>query len=138
MILCEEPWYNEPSYEDARGTPRGYRESKAYNRRVCMLTMRHALLDWAKSPPPNLWKDVVVEHFRRNGDAILETATKWDKENEGAPASPSLDEYDGLPVQVVQQMMHRRRQLVEEKDDTLRELESALRKYGATFEVPKK
>jgi ubiquitin-protein ligase len=132
MILCEEPYYNEPGHEQSRGTAFGNQQSRAYNLRVRELTMRHAILGWTKSPPL-LWSDLVTEHFRRTGNKILETANKWVQEKETAaapPARPSNASWDVL----FGPDPHRRPRA---EDSTLLELQMALRKYGATYEAPK-
>jgi ubiquitin-protein ligase len=135
MILCDEPFYNEPGDEEARGTACGVQASMAYNLRIRELTMRHSILAWTKSPPV-LWNDLVTDHFRRTGDTILERATKWAKEKEAAtapPARPGHGSWAGL----FGPGPHRHPCVEVKKDSTLLELETALRKYGATFEVPK-
>ncbi|KAF2270792.1 hypothetical protein CC78DRAFT_588598 [Lojkania enalia] len=74
MILCDEPICNEPSQEGFRGSS----ESQSYNQNLRKLTTRYAILDWVENPPA-LWKDITVQHFKRNGARILQTVGQWEK-----------------------------------------------------------
>ncbi|KAG9379129.1 NMT1 N-myristoyl transferase [Pyrenophora tritici-repentis] len=77
MVLCEEPWYNEPGretqYRSGKNSPSG-----AYNADIRKLTVRYALLDWLDKPS-SLWQDVVDYHFKEHGNAILQTVEQWAK-----------------------------------------------------------
>jgi hypothetical protein len=131
MILCEEPWYNEPGreagYSNAPGGP-----SDLYNRKIREHTVRHALLEWLDKPPP-LWQDVVDQHFKQNGNAILKTVEEWAtaKEVVKGPARGGIDGYydetfmhsvgRGQPVEAIGAMLGR--------------LNTSLKGFGATFEV---
>jgi len=95
MILCEEPWYNEPGREVSYGRTEGYDPaSQAYNRRIREQTVRHALLTWLDKTP-ELWKDVVEEHFKQSADKILQTVTVWARCNaRHPPARHGSDDYE--------------------------------------------
>lgn len=81
MILCAEPWYNEPGRE-ASPNPAA---SVKYNRVIQTLTIPHALTSWLRhgkvSDP--VWKEVIEKHFRYSGQAILKSVRTWSKEAEG-------------------------------------------------------
>ncbi|KAF2867286.1 hypothetical protein BDV95DRAFT_647791 [Massariosphaeria phaeospora] len=86
MILCEEPFCNEPSFGSARGT----RESKMYNKRCQSLTIQYAMLNWLTSPPP-LWQDVVNLHFKKSASQILQTVERWAKQGDTGSNSFRFD-----------------------------------------------
>lgn len=50
LILVEEPYYNEPGYEEMRGTPEGDREVELYNKDVRQNTMRWAMAEQVMYP----------------------------------------------------------------------------------------
>jgi ubiquitin-protein ligase len=126
MILCEEPWYNEPGRENnVEHGQQNYR-SVSYNQQVRRLTVCYAMLTWLHLPSP-LWKDVVIEHFTKNGNKILETVSEWVTEKPALPVNGAFhdnvdDGYRGFPRQSLETL--------------LPELQTALRKHGATFVVP--
>ncbi|TID23429.1 putative ubiquitin conjugating enzyme family protein [Venturia nashicola] len=80
MILCAEPWYNEPGRE-ARPNPKA---SADFNRYIQTLTISHALTSWLRHGKVNdpVWKEVIEKHFRFNGQAILKSVRTWSKEAE--------------------------------------------------------
>lgn len=92
MILCSEPWYNEPGRE-VRPNPAA---SVDYNRSIQTLTIPHALTSWLRHGKINdpFWKEVIEKHFRFNGQAILKSVRAWSKDAEEhirklpAPALP--------------------------------------------------
>lgn len=73
MILCEDPLCNEPGFNGLRGSAEGRR----YNQSVRSLTVHYAMLDWLNNPP-QLWKELVTQHFRKNKNKILQTVTQWE------------------------------------------------------------
>ncbi|KAH6620315.1 hypothetical protein C7974DRAFT_271050, partial [Boeremia exigua] len=76
MVLCEQPWYNEPGREHAFGYEEAEVASEAYNRRIRELTVEIAMINWLEKIPA-IWEDVVKRHFRSNADKILRTVTEW-------------------------------------------------------------
>ncbi|KAF2467196.1 uncharacterized protein BDR25DRAFT_395341 [Lindgomyces ingoldianus] len=78
MILCDEPYCNEPSNETYRGRP----ESKAFNKTIEGFTVRYAIMDWLQSAHP-VWNDVVASHFKKNAQAILQTVLRWEQHGLG-------------------------------------------------------
>jgi ubiquitin-protein ligase len=130
LILCEEPWYNEPGRENARRPGQENLSSTAYNHHVRKLTVRHAMLGWLEKPPL-LWKDVVVQHFKQNGNEILETVSKWSTENKPVTARDYSDYEDGIMP------MPYPGGGSTDMSDMLPQLQTELHKYGATVVVPK-
>lgn len=52
MILIGDPYYNEPSVDKMRGTAEGTSTSAEYNFGVQLNTMRWAMIDQLRNPPP--------------------------------------------------------------------------------------
>ncbi|KAH7078438.1 hypothetical protein FB567DRAFT_631773 [Paraphoma chrysanthemicola] len=80
MILCDEPWYNEPGRETSynRRAQNPHNPAAGYNQSIRQHTVRTAILGWLDDTP-GLWKDVIDQHFRKNADKILKTAVEWSK-----------------------------------------------------------
>ena len=51
LILCSEPYYNEPGYERMYGTPQGDSESLKYSEEVFKNNLRHAIIGQLQNPP---------------------------------------------------------------------------------------
>ncbi|KAF7274270.1 hypothetical protein GWI33_013063 [Rhynchophorus ferrugineus] len=81
LILVPEPYFNEPGYERARGTPAGTTNSKDYNLNICQATVRWAMLDQILNPCP-CFKEVIHAHFYMKKHEILTQVEKWIQELE--------------------------------------------------------
>ncbi|KAK5694278.1 hypothetical protein LTR97_009900 [Elasticomyces elasticus] len=121
MIFCDEPHCNEPSFERDRGSE----QSKAYNRAVHAMTVKHAMLEWlgVKTSTGNIrsrrgrtlgdvdggvestkvvvndgiWGEVVEKHFATNDAKIMETVGTWAAEKP-PPRPPGRSRFaDGSP-----------------------------------------
>jgi len=62
LILCTEPYYNEPGYERHYGTSVGNTESNKYNEDVLRNNLKYAILAQLSQPPEG-FEDVVLAHF---------------------------------------------------------------------------
>ncbi|RPD67361.1 ubiquitin conjugating enzyme family protein [Lentinus tigrinus ALCF2SS1-7] len=80
MILCEEPYLNEPGWANSGGTPK----SVAYSANVRRMVVRTAMLGNLKAPPEP-WADVIRTHFRLKAKSITSQLDKWLAEDDGAP-----------------------------------------------------
>ena len=82
LILVPDPFFNEPGYERNRGTPEGDRQSRSYNEAIREATVRYAMVEQLKKPPPEL-QAPILDHFRLRRAAILDQVKGWasDKEN---------------------------------------------------------
>ncbi|KAI8624708.1 UBC-like protein [Xylariaceae sp. FL1651] len=67
MILCEQPWYNEPGRENAANKALSTR----YNHDVRSWTLQHAILPWAAAIRPGDTKQAPGLHLRHNATEIL-------------------------------------------------------------------
>jgi baculoviral IAP repeat-containing protein 6 len=75
MILCETPFANNPGIESLG---RYQDENEAYNRGIRAATVRVAMIPWLQSPP-EIWKDVVGLHFKKNAEKILQKVGQWEE-----------------------------------------------------------
>jgi len=80
LILVPKPYFNEPSYERTMGTPDGERQSDAYNEEKRIGTVRFAMIEMIKSPPPGFEK-VIHTHFYLQKDLVLDQVTQWSTTN---------------------------------------------------------
>ncbi|KAI0711061.1 ubiquitin conjugating enzyme family protein [Cerioporus squamosus] len=80
MILCEEPYLNEPGWANSGGTPK----SIAYSANVRRMVVRTAMLGNLKAPPEP-WADVIRTHFRLKAKSVMAQLDKWLAEDDGAP-----------------------------------------------------
>jgi ubiquitin-protein ligase len=71
MILCDEPWCNEPGRDNHRGTV----ESQNYNKQIRSMTLQTAMQGWFSKE--NLWSEVVKKHFEQNASQIIKTMSVW-------------------------------------------------------------
>jgi hypothetical protein len=145
MILCEEPWYNEPGREATYRPGSKNVRSTSYNQKIRRDTIGVAMLAWLNQPQ-SLWKDVLEHHFTANADRVLHTAVEWSKSEVQGGREVGL-EY-GSPSGFMSQFTAfghgpTRRSAAPPLNDwtsLLQRLQAALRKYGASqvvSEIPK-
>ncbi|KAL4075903.1 hypothetical protein J3A83DRAFT_4089853 [Scleroderma citrinum] len=72
MILCDEPYLNEPGWANGGGSP----QSKAYSANVRRMVVRVAMLGNLKNPPEP-FGDVIRTHYRLKADAIVTQLDRW-------------------------------------------------------------
>jgi ubiquitin-protein ligase len=82
MILCDEPYLNEPGWANGGGTP----QSKAYSANVRRMVVRTAMLGNLKTPPEP-FSDVIRTHYRLKAQAISALLDKWLALDDGKPTS---------------------------------------------------
>ncbi|KAF1841881.1 uncharacterized protein K460DRAFT_265254, partial [Cucurbitaria berberidis CBS 394.84] len=80
FIFCDDPVQNEPGYGAIPGVQRDPSRSLRYNKIARNLVVKHAMLNWAQNPP-KLWKEIVTQHFQKNGNKILQTVEQWVSES---------------------------------------------------------
>ncbi|XP_057657017.1 baculoviral IAP repeat-containing protein 6 isoform X1 [Diorhabda carinulata] len=81
LILVPEPYFNEPGYERARGTPAGTVSSRDYNLNICQATVRWAMLEQILNPCP-CFKEIIQAHFYIKRFEIIAQVEKWISEVE--------------------------------------------------------
>jgi baculoviral IAP repeat-containing protein 6 len=82
LILCEQPYFNEPGYESSYGTASGNISSNDYNRKIQEYTIQYAIIEQINNPPENFDKDI-YGHFHYKKQEILKTFEKWSTLNTG-------------------------------------------------------
>lgn len=91
MILCEEPYLNEPGWAQSAGTP----QSKAYSANVRRMVVKTAMLENLKNPPEP-WADVIHTHFKLKAREISEQLDKWLKEDDGRAVQSDGSAYSAI------------------------------------------
>ncbi|KAI1102532.1 hypothetical protein F4804DRAFT_263076 [Jackrogersella minutella] len=67
MILCEQPWYNEPGREENENKA----QSARYNNEIRTSTVMHAILPWVKPDAPLFWQETAQKYLRANAKDVL-------------------------------------------------------------------
>ncbi|KAL6150952.1 hypothetical protein ACJQWK_10911 [Exserohilum turcicum] len=138
MILCEEPWYNEPGREVGYHQSTAGSPSERYNQKLQGDTIRYALLEWLEKPP-GLWKDVVAHHFTQHGDAILKRVEEWANDIEKQPLKRSQrtgadfqdwSEFENSYLYALGNTV-----MTSAVYSMMSSLETALQSYGATYKI---
>ncbi|EIN10758.1 hypothetical protein PUNSTDRAFT_142698 [Punctularia strigosozonata HHB-11173 SS5] len=80
MILCDEPYLNEPGWANDAGTP----QSKDYSANVRRMVVKTAMLDNLKSPPEP-FEDIIRTHFRLKARSITVQLDQWLAQDDGKP-----------------------------------------------------
>lgn len=76
MILTPDPVFNEPGYERQQGTEEGEVQSRQYNWKLHLQTLRHAILGQLRNPPPGFEK-LIRFHFALQREAVLKQCAEW-------------------------------------------------------------
>ena len=80
LILVENPYFNEPSYESQIGTERGKKNDFDYNDNIRFQTMVWAMNDMLKNPPED-FREAIYLHFKLKKDDIMKRLEVWEKES---------------------------------------------------------
>lgn len=78
LIMVEQPYFNEPSYETQMNTKKGIKASNDYNEEIIPHTIKLAMIDMLKSPPKG-FEEVVKTHFKLKKEEILNKTLSWEK-----------------------------------------------------------
>ena len=81
QILVAEPYFNEPSYEATRGSAEGDANSRDYNANLRAETVRLAMVDALRHPPPG-FETFVKAHFAALKPKLLQTLRRWMEDEE--------------------------------------------------------
>jgi len=82
MILCEEPYLNEPGWATSSGTP----QSNAYSANIRRMTVKTAMLGNLKNPPEP-FGDIIRTHFRLKARSISAQIDQWLSRDDGLPTA---------------------------------------------------
>lgn len=77
LILVGEPYFNEPGYEQERGTPTGDQNNRLYNQQIREATLQHAILGQLRNPSPGVFGDVIRAHFYLQREPLLQMCRRW-------------------------------------------------------------
>ncbi|KIO34017.1 hypothetical protein M407DRAFT_17275 [Tulasnella calospora MUT 4182] len=83
MILCEEPYLNEPGWANGAGSS----SSISYSANVRRMVVHTAMLGNLKNPPEP-FKDIILTHFRLKAKTITAQLDDWLTKDDGRPLSP--------------------------------------------------
>nr|XP_019043448.1 ubiquitin-conjugating enzyme family protein [Kwoniella bestiolae CBS 10118]OCF22378.1 ubiquitin-conjugating enzyme family protein [Kwoniella bestiolae CBS 10118] len=89
LILCEEPYINEPGWANDAGTP----ASKAYSANVRRMVLVDAMANNIKNPPLP-FENEIKTHFRLKSKSIRQQIEKWKDLDDGKPVTG--DAYSSL------------------------------------------
>ncbi|KAJ7129714.1 hypothetical protein C8R44DRAFT_777474 [Mycena epipterygia] len=78
MILCEEPYLNEPGWASSGGTP----QSRAYSANVRRMVVKTAMLGNLQNPPEP-FADIIRTHFRLKARSIAAQLDQWLSQDDG-------------------------------------------------------
>ena len=74
LILIDEPYFNEPGYQNSRGAG-GNAQSTAYNANIRNATMQWAILEQIRRPP-KLFAEVIRRHFTLKAQIVLDVGAR--------------------------------------------------------------
>ncbi|KAF1934135.1 uncharacterized protein M421DRAFT_415181 [Didymella exigua CBS 183.55] len=132
MVFCEQPWYNEPGRERKFASSIASKAADRYNREIRELTVRLGMLDWLEKAP-QIWREVMDQHFNSNADKVLRTVTEWSKQFSPGPRRPGAHaEAPDRPESYEYGFGNRETGY----KATLPRLHGLLQKYGATMPLP--
>ncbi|KAG8980855.1 hypothetical protein FRB90_007442 [Tulasnella sp. 427] len=83
MILCEEPYLNEPGWAQGAGTT----ASIQYSANVRRMVVHTAMLGNLKNPPEP-FKDIILTHFRLKAKSIKAQLDDWLTKDDGRALAP--------------------------------------------------
>ncbi|XP_031831737.1 (E3-independent) E2 ubiquitin-conjugating enzyme [Nomia melanderi] len=90
LILVPEPYFNEAGFEKQKGSQEGRENSRMYNEMV-VLKLVQAQTKLLQHPPA-IFKDIIVEHFKRHAKKLLQRLDLWmeisEQHNNQHPLSP--------------------------------------------------
>jgi len=78
MILCEEPYLNEPGWASSSGTP----QSMAYSANIRRMVIKTAMLGNLKNPPEP-FGDIIRTHFRLKARSVSAQLDQWLSQDDG-------------------------------------------------------
>jgi ubiquitin-protein ligase len=78
QILCSNPFFNEPGYQNIFGTPEGDKKSKAYDDNIMYYVMTNNIYGaLANADAYPEFKDAILLHFKNKKDYILTVIDSW-------------------------------------------------------------
>ncbi|XP_077252626.1 uncharacterized protein LOC143892034 [Tasmannia lanceolata] len=93
LVLNAKPYFNEPGFAGAEGTPDGEKKSLAYNEDAFLLSLRTML--YTLQRPPKHFEDFVTGHFYQHAHPVLQSVKAYMK---GAQVGGCLGEGQDIKV----------------------------------------
>ncbi|KDQ64475.1 hypothetical protein JAAARDRAFT_28107 [Jaapia argillacea MUCL 33604] len=93
MILCEEPYLNEPGWANSAGTP----QSHAYSANVRRMVVKTAMLGNLKNPP-DPFREIIRTHYRLKAVSIMAQLDRWLAQDDGKPTAGEGGGYSASKV----------------------------------------
>ena len=91
LILCSEPYFNEPGYQKSYGTTSGNSQSHAYSETVFSNNLKFAVLEQLKNPP-NGFEQIIQTHFYLKKDFLLDEFEKMSQKYNNKRIKDTLEE----------------------------------------------
>ena len=104
LILIDEPFYNEPGFEQSMNTPTGIKRSNDYNDNIRFKTLEISILNELLHPTIG-FGDITKQHCYLKKKQILENANKWMNENKNK-------EYEKLYPTLIKQLTNELEKLI--------------------------
>ena len=76
LIFVDEPYFNEPGYQNSQGTERGIKESEKYNDNIKIQNIKYGIIGMIKNPPKD-FQDVIINHYKLRMEDIKDNILKW-------------------------------------------------------------
>jgi baculoviral IAP repeat-containing protein 6 len=76
MIFVDDPYFNEPGFQNTKGTAQGDVSSNAYNTNIRYYTLKHAVREMIESPPAE-FATACTEHFKALWSCLREEYATW-------------------------------------------------------------
>jgi ubiquitin-protein ligase len=93
MILCDEPYLNEPGWAGHGGTP----QSMAYSANVRRMVVHTAMLGNLKNPPEP-FSDIIRTHFRLKAKSLYKQLDEWLDRDDGQATHGQGAQYTGAKL----------------------------------------
>jgi ubiquitin-protein ligase len=82
LILVNDPYFNEPGYDNSRGTPGGKRRSEGYNASIRKFTTEVCILPFLTQPCPYPeFDEAMLKHFRNKQSVLQKQLFQWYKDD---------------------------------------------------------
>ena len=98
LIFIENPYFNEPGYESII-IPSGNLNSKLYNNKIQIQTIKWAIINQIKNPPIG-YEEVVLNHFKIKKEDILNKVNIWLENTDSGLKSKLEEEINILKIEL--------------------------------------
>jgi len=100
LIFVDEPYFNEPGYQNSIGTPEGEIKSIQYNDNIKQQNIKYGIINMIKYPPET-FEDVIKKHYELRLEDIKKNILNWiDKSKNPDPLKNLYNQLDELTTKV--------------------------------------